>query len=348
MPYESVIGIDLGDQTSHLCILDQEGHVRARREVRTTPAAFLEVLSDHPRTRIVLEAGGQSPWISRLLTNLGHDVIVANARQLGLIHGTNRKNDRLDAERLARLARADVSLLAPIQHRSEQAQRDLAVVRARDELVSVRTALINHVRGVLKAFGVRAPTASAAAFHQRAYPHVPAHLEPALLPLLESLASVTEQIRVLDRRIDQLAQKQYPQTSLLTQVPGVGNLTALAFVLTLEDPSRFRKSRQVGTYLGLTPAQDQSGASNPQRHISKHGDVLLRKLLVQSAHYILGPFGRDSDLRRYGLAIAERGGGIAKKRAMIAVARKLAVLLHHLWSTSEVYEPLQEASAVAA
>lgn len=343
----SVIGIDLGDRSSHFCTLGPDGQVLTRGEVPTTPAAFAEHFSSVPKTRIVLEAGGQSPWASRLLERLGHDVIVANARQLGLIHGTRHKNDRLDAERLARLARVDVTLLAPIQHRNERAQCDLAVVRARDELVRVRTALINHVRGVLKAFGIRMPSASAAAFHRRALLHVPKDLAPALLPLLDSLASISEQIKNLDRRIEELAREQYPETALLTQVPGVGTLIALAFVLTLGDPTRFQTSRQVGTYLGLTPAQDQSGGQNPQRSITKQGDVLMRKLLVQAAHYILGPFGADSDLRRYGLAIAQRGGGIAKKRAMIATARKLAVLLHSLWITGEVYEPLRNHQAAA-
>lgn len=336
-----IVGVDLGDATSNVCVLDADGGVMGRREIPTTPRGITEYFGNQAAARVVLEVGSQSPWVSRQLAALGHDVIVANARQLGLIHGSKRKNDRLDAERLARLARVDVSLLAPIKRRNERLQQDLAVVRARDELVRARTALINHVRGVFKAFGVRAPQASAAAFHKRVLAHVPAALEPAILPLLESLQVVTAQVRALDRRIEALARDAYPETMLLTQVRGVGNLIALAFVLTLADPTRFRTSRQVGTYLGLAPGQDQSGDSNPQRGITKQGDALLRKLLVQAAHYILGPFGADSDLRRYGLAIAERGGGTAKKRAMIAVARKLAVLLHHLWSTGEVYQPLR-------
>ena len=135
----------------------------------------------------------------------------------------------------------------------------------------------------------------------------------------------------------------YPETDLLRQVEGVGALTALAFVLTLENPERFAKSRSVGAYLGLEPAQDQSGDRDPQRHISKEGDEMLRKLLVGSAHYILGPFGSDSDLRRHGEKIASRGGKNAKKRAAVAVARKLSVLLQRLWVTGEVYEPLRNA-----
>jgi transposase len=129
----------------------------------------------------------------------------------------------------------------------------------------------------------------------------------------------------------------------LRQVEGVGPLTALTFVLTLEDPYRFEKSRSVGAYLGLVPASDKSGDRDPQRRISKEGDEMLRKLLVGSAHYILGPFGGDSDLRRHGEKIASRGAKNAKKRAAVAVARKLAVLLHRLWVTGEVYDPLYNA-----
>jgi transposase len=120
----------------------------------------------------------------------------------------------------------------------------------------------------------------------------------------------------------------------LPVVEGVGTLTALTFVLTLEDPYRFEKSRSVGAYLGLVPATDQSGDRDPQKRISKEGDEMLRKLLVGSAHYILGPLGKDSDLRRHGERIASRGGKNAKKRAAVGVARKLSVLLHRLWVTA--------------
>ena len=347
MPGVATIGIDLGDTSSHLCSLNDDGQILAREQIHTTPNAFHEHFNGLPRAQVVLEAGTQSPWVSRLLEQLGHDVIIANARQLALIHSSRRKHDQLDAERLARLVRVDVSLLAPVKHRSERAQLDLTVIRTRDELVKTRTGMINHVRGVLKTFGIKAPTVSTAAFHHKAQAFVPTNLEPALVPVLESLTSVGEQIKQLDRRIEKLAREDYPETRLLMQVKGVGTLIALAFVLTIEDPRRFRRSREVGSYLGLTPALDQSGRSNPQLGITKQGNILLRKLLVQAAQYIVGPFGVDSDLRRYGHAIAERGGGVAKKRALIAVARKLAVLLHHLWVTGEVYEPLHNSKASA-
>lgn len=173
---------------------------------------------------------------------------------------------------------------------------------------------------------------------------MPQELVPALGPLLDTIASLSERIRDYDRTLEGVAEEIYPQTKLLRQVHGVGVLSALAFVLTLEDPSRFAKSREVGAYLGLVPATDQSGKSDPEKRISKHGSKMMRKLLVSSAHYILGPFGEDCDLRRHGERIAASGGKNAKKRAVVAVARKLSVLLHRLWVSAEVYDPLYNAS----
>jgi transposase len=178
-----------------------------------------------------------------------------------------------------------------------------------------------------------------------------AGLREALEPLLREVESLNEGIQEYDRRIAKMAKEEYPETALLKQVKGVGDLIATAYVLTVEDPHRFRKSRDAGCFVGLQPGRRNSGESEPQMRISKEGDEYLRTLLVQGAHYILGPFGEDSDLRRWGLKLSARGGKNAKKRAVVAVARKLAVLLHRLWVSGEVYEPLrnsQKAVTVAA
>ena len=185
------------------------------------------------------------------------------------------------------------------------------------------------------------PKCPALSFHNKAAEHIPEALMPALGPILEQIGALTQRIRDYDRQLETISKERYPETELLRQVEGVGPLTALTFVLTLEDPYRFEKSRSVGAYLGLVPARDQSGDRDPQRRISKEGDELLRRLLVSGAHYILGPFGSDSDLRRHGQKIATRGAKNSKKRAVVAVARKLAVLLHSLWISAEVYEPLR-------
>jgi len=291
--------------------------------------------------RIAIETGTHSPWVSRLLEGCGHEVLVANARKLRLIYSNKRKTDEVDAENLARLARLDPKLLYPLRHRGEGSQAHMALIRSRQALVDCRTQLVNHVRGAVKSFGARLSKCPARSFHKRAQEHIPEALLPALEPLLEQIASLTERIRDYDRKLVAISEEHYPETALLRQVEGIGPLTALCFVLTLEDPYRFEKSRSVGAYLGLVPAMDQSGDRDPQKRISKEGDEMMRKLLVGSAHYILGPFGSDSDLRRHGEKIASRGGKNSKKRAAVAVARKLSVLLHSLWVSGEVYEPLR-------
>jgi transposase len=336
------VGVDLGDRYSYVCFLDTEsGEVLEESRVRTTPEAFQRRFGAERHLHIAIEVGTHSPWVSRLLQECGHEVLVANARRVRLIYGDKRKNDKLDAENLARLARLDPKLLYPLKHRDENSQAHLALIRSREALVGSRTQLINHVRGAVKSFGARLPKCSARSFHKKKVAeHLPKELRPALGPLLETIGQLTERIREYERKLEEIAKEHYPETGILRQVGGVGALTALSFVLILEDPSRFKKSRAVGAYLGLVPGEDRSGESDPQRRICKEGDEMLRRLMVSSAHYILGPFAHHSDLRRHGLKIAERGGKNAKKRAVVAVARKLCVLLHRLWVSGELYEPL--------
>jgi len=334
-------GLDIGDKYSYLCLIDTEsGEVVEEGRLRTNPKAFRRRFASEQPMRIAIEAGTHSPWVSRLLEECGHEVLVANARKLRLIYANKRKTDEMDAENLARLARVDPKLLYPLKHRGQECQAHMAIVRSREALVGTRTQLVNHVRGTVKSFGGRLPKCPARSFHKRASEHIPEALLAALGPILEQIGSLTERIRQYDRQLEAISKEHYPETDLLRRVEGIGPLTALTFVLTLEDPHRFEKSRSVGAYLGLVPATDRSGDSDPQKRISKEGDQMLRKLLVSSAHYILGPFGSDSDLRRHGEKIASRGGKNSKKRAAVAVARKLSVLLHRLWVTGEIYDPL--------
>jgi transposase len=337
------VGLDLGDKYSYLCLIDTDsGEAIEEGRLRTTPEAFKRRFASERPMRIAIEAGTHSPWVSKVLEELGHEVLVANARKLRLIYANKRKTDEIDAENLARLARVDPKLLYPLRHRGEEIRTHMALIRSREALVSIRTQLVNHVRGTVKSFGARLPKCPARSFHKRAQEHVPEALSPALDPILEQIGSLTECIRDYDRKLEAISKERYPETDLLRQVEGIGSLTALTFVLTLEDPHRFERSRSVGAYLGLVPARDQSGDRDPQKRISKEGDEMLRKLLVGSAHYILGPFGSDSDLRRHGEKIAARGGKNSKKRAAVAVARKLSVLLHRLWVTGELYDPLYD------
>src|SRR5687768_11998681 len=335
-------GLDLGDKYSYLCLIDTDsGEVLEEGRLRTTPETFRRRFASEQPMRIAIEAGTHSPWASRVLEECGHEVLVANAHKLRLIYSNKRKTDEIDAENLARLARLDPKLLYPLKHRGEESQAHMALIRSRHALVGCRTQLVNHVRGAVKSFGARLPKCPARSFHKRAAEHIPEALMPALKPILEQIGSLTERIRDYERKLEEISKAHYPETQLLRQVEGRGPLTALTFVLTVEDPYRFEKSRSVGAYLGLVPATDRSGDRDPQKRISKEGDEMLRRLLVSSAHYVLGPFGSDSDLRRHGQKIASRGAKNAKKRAAVAVARKLSVLLHSLWVSGEVYEPLR-------
>ena len=346
--HKVTIGLDLGDRFSHYCILNEAGEIIGEHNLATTPKGIDEVFGRIPRSRTALETGTHSPWVSRQLARLGHEVIVAHARNVRLIGDSSRKDDRFDSWTLARLARIDPGLLGPVQHRSAQAQIHLTVIRARAGLVRARTALVNSARGLTKSYGERLRKCSTQKIREMAK-GLSQELRDALDPLFGEIESLNERIAEYDRRIEQIAKEVYPQVALPKQVKGVGTLIALTYVLTLDDPYRFRRSRDAGCFVGLRPGRRNSGMSQPQLHISKEGDVYLRTMLVQGAHYILGPFGEDSDLRRWGLKLAERGGKNAKKRAVVAVARKLAVLLHKLWVSGEVYEPLRNNhKAVAA
>jgi transposase len=338
------IGMDLGDKTSRYCVLGEQGEIVQEGSVGTTKKALAQKFGALRRCRMAMEVGTHSPWVSRLLKSWGHEVIVANARQVKLISQSSRKDDRLDAQTLARLGRVDPQLLRPIQHRSEEAQTHLMVIRVRAALVEMRSSLVNTARGLAKSVGERLPKSDTDQMGVQRLEGLPTELQQTLRPLLEQIESVTEKIKESDGRIEQIARTNYPETALLKQVSGVGTLIALTFVLTIEDRDRFQKSRDVGCYVGLRPKRSQSGESQPQLRITKEGDVYLRKMLVQGAHYILGYRGPDTDLKRWGLQLAGQSKN-AKKRAIVAVARKLGILLHRLWVTGEVYEPLRNSRA---
>jgi transposase len=335
------VGVDLGDQWSHYCILGLEGETLAEGQLRTTPQDVTEFFEALNAARVVVEVGTHSAWVREVICSCGHEVLVANPRLMEGSKRRKRKNDRIDANKLARLGRVDPQSLHPMQHRSPEVRQDLVMLRARDALVAARTELINATRGLVKSMGARLPKCSSPSFAQKVEAAVPTEIQEALLPLVGLTAALSDCIQGYDEKIERLGREKYGHTALLRQVKGVGPITALAYVLTLENPGRFAKSRDVGPYLGLVPKQEDSGESQPQLGISKAGDTMVRRLLVGSAQYILGPFGPDTDLRRYGLRLCERGGKNAKKRAAVAVARKLAVLLHRLWVTGEVYEPLR-------
>lgn len=339
---QETIGCDLGDRKSEIYILLSEGKGK-RLVVKTRPADW-EAFLKRPQAHVVLEAGTHSGWISRLAKAAGHRVTVANPRRLQLISKSDSKRDRTDAELLARLGRTDPKLLAPVEHRGPQEHAELAVPKARDLVVSVRTRLVNHIRGTVKSSGERLGKCSARSFERQVAGNIPVPLKPAVDPLLRLLAAIDAEMHKLDCEIAEVA-KRHPDVEVVSQIGGVGTLTALVFVLTIARKERFKKSRMVGAYLGLRPRQDQSGDIDKQLGITKAGNPLLRRLLVNCANYIIGPFGPDSDLKSWALKLCARGGKNARRRAKVALARKLAVLMHRLWVTGEVYQPLGYRSA---
>ena len=333
------LGLDLGDRAHHVCALDATGNIIREAALPNTRPALAQLLAEFPRATVALEAGTHSPWISRYLTGLGATVIVANPRKLHAISRSERKCDRRDAQMLARLARVDAALLHPLQHGTAQAQHDLLGLKLRDALVRTRVSLINAVRFTLKSLGHPVRNPSSAAFHKHVLQDIPADCLPVVRPLLTVLAQVTEQIKGMERDLVQRSKRDYPVTQRLQQIAGVGPLTALCFVLKIGDPERFRRGRDVGAYLGLCPRRDQSGGTDKQLRISKCGDGLLRRLLVSAAHYVLGPFGPACALREHGQRLTGTGSAREKKRAVVAVARKLSVLLLSLWKHGTDYEP---------
>jgi transposase len=341
---ELTIGLDLSDRSFQFCELNAKGEIINQGQLKLDPATLRKYLAAQAKARVALETGGQSAWVKQVIEELGHEAVVANARELEAVTGRSHRTDHHDARQLARLARVDRALLNPVELRGSAEQVDLFVIRARAVLVEARTMLINFARGITKTLGHRLPASASHRFVERVREAVPKVLEPALTGLLDVLQEITAQIEDYDAKIEALAVERYPQTRWLKSAPGVGTLTALTFVLTVGEPGRFAHSRDVGPFLGLVPRRRQSGEQDPHLRISKGGDRYLRKLLVQCAHVAMGRFGPDCALRRWALDHA-RQSRTAKKRTVVAVARKLAVLLHRLWSRQEMFQPFPAAVA---
>lgn len=346
---QTVIGIDLGDIKHAICVTDKDGKILKEDTVLNTHDGLEELADLYPNSLVAMETGTHSPWISRFFTAKGAKVLVANARKLRAIYQNDRKSDALDARMLAKLARLDPDLLHPIEHISEEAQRDQLAIKLRDSLVRQRVNIMASVRSTLKSLGIRFRSSCSPCFSQYARHALEEHPEilPAIEPSLDVIDLLTAKIKHYDKAIARRAKEHYPITDKLQQIAGIGPITALCFVLTVENPKRFANPRDVGAFLGLVPRRDQSGQSDKQLPISKAGNRYLRTLLVQAAQYILGHFGPDCDLRRYGMKIAARGGKAAKKRAVIAVARKLSVLMLILWQSQSDYEPLHNLKLAA-
>jgi transposase len=333
-----VIGLDLSDRTAHYAVLGPAGEDwRAEKKIQLNRESLRRYLAEYAGSLLVMEVGAHSRWVQPVIEELGLDVFVAHAASIPGITRSVNKHDRADARQLARLGRADCGLLRRTHHRSDATQSDLLLIRARAALVKSRSSLIVCARGLLKSFGERVSGGSKS-FADLALESIPPHLRSALTGLLEAINSLTEQILAYDKQIEEAATR-YPVVERMRTIPCVGTLTALSFFLTVEDPQRLTRSRLAGCFCGLRPKRSQSGERDPQLGIAKTGDGYLRTLLVQCAHHLLGWSGQDCALRQWGLAVEARGGSGAKKRAIIAVARKLAVLLHRLWTSGQTFIP---------
>lgn len=312
-----VIGIDLGDKKHAICATDRStGDIVDERNITNHRESLRRLSLKFPQALIAMDIGPHSPWTSRFLENLGHEVLVANPRKMRAIFQNDRKCDLYDARMLAKLARLDPSLLYPIKHQSQQAQHDLLQIKLRDSLVRRRVDLISIVRFTLKSLGLalKSPNTNYFAVHTRKMMTGTNDETLALIePTLTVLDTITAQIKTLDREIELLANTRYPETLRLRQITGVGVITALTFVLLVGDIERFAKARDVGACLGLVPKRDQSGNIDKALRISRKGNSYMQCLLVGSAQYILGPFGADCDLRTQGLKLAE-GEARAQKR----------------------------------
>jgi transposase len=343
-----VAGVDIGDKRSYVRLVGLDGELLEEIKIPTRPAAIEKYFRSWPRLRVVLETGGHTNWIRRLIAELGHEVFVADARQLQLISQSYAKNDRNDAYWLAELGRTNTDLLAPVEPRGQQVEQHRSWLQGRETLVGARTKLINSLRGIAKSHGIRFGPCGMTKWAAAVEEQCPAVLQTILKPMARIIAALTQEINELDRRLEKLGKEQYRVTQLLRTVDGVGPLTSLAFVLELNnDVGRVKRSRQMGAVVGCRPKQRDSGESSPELGITKAGNPMLRRLLVQCSQRILGPFGVDSDLRRWGLQLAARGKKRAKRRAVVAAARKLAVLLHAMWRKNEAWKPFPNGEPAA-
>jgi len=328
------VGIDVHVKYSQICEISARGRLLSEDRIPTTEAGLRRRFARRDPARILLEAGGSTAWVRRLLQELGHVVVVVHPRQVKLIAQSTLKTDRIDAEILARLSRFDAALLSPVYQRSEAAQLLRTQLGVRSSLVKTRTRLINMVRGTLRAHGHRMGSCTAESFVARFYQiqDLDPDLAAILDPLLETLHEVSQRLRGIDQELVETTRQDELPLRLQT-VPGVGPIVSLAFIAWMDRPERFADSRDVGACLGLRPQVRESGGRTWRGRITREGDREMRRLLVQAAHAALS-CRQESTLKRWAESLAERSG---RKKATVALARKIAVLLHRLWITGESF-----------
>ena len=351
MEYCTTIGADVSDRTTKICVMTKaeggERRIVVETTCATTKAGFEEALSKFDRSwPVVFETGTHCRWMDRLFKEMGFKTIVGNPGKIPSITKSNTKNDRNDARELARLAIADPAMLHPVFLRDEVYQQMLRFHHARNMLISQRTQTINQIRGFAKSMGHRIECSSTEKFHELSKADWPRELEECAWPLMGVLKTVNLKIKAYDRLIERLAERPEfkPMVERVREVYGVGVIGSTVFVAAIGGrPDRFDHARDVGPYLGMTPKQDQSGDDDKQLHITHAGADIVRATLVECAGVVMMSNAKDTDLKLKGLRIAMHGGGIAKKKAKVAVARALAVTMLALLKDPErEYVPLSE------
>jgi len=339
------IGMDMGDKNHKAVALGGDGRESRREEVANTREAMAAFLGGFPGATLAIETGTHCRWVCALASGMGLKVLVANARKVALITRNSRKSDWNDAAMLADIAYAKPSLLRPVSLRGAADQRLMRLAKGRDALVRCRTAIVNQVRGFCKAEGVRLRACSPEAFPSLRG-DIPEEAADVSAHLLATIKFLNGKIKRYDRILEKaLGRLRGEDADIVTQIPGVGTVTAAVFLAAIGDAGSFGgDARAAGPFLGLVPKSGQSGDKDPQLRISKEGNSLARRTLVNSASHIMGPFGKDSDLRRHGMRIAARGGKNAKKRARVAVARRLAVTMLAMLRDRSDYRPIAEGS----
>ena len=334
------IGIDLHLKTSYVCFLNDAGEKTCEMTIPTTKSALKRHFETLEPARIIIEAGSYSLWVNRLLSSFDHKVIVANPRKVRLIAESTLKNDRVDAEVLARLGRSDPHFLCPITPRGPESQLTRGYLKVRAALVKTRTLEINSVRGLLRSWGFSFSAGYPAKFCERVLQsNLPSELLDMVTPLIESILAVQAQIANCEQELKRRA-NAIPTVRNLMSMPGIGPIISLAFFASIDQPERFPKSRQIGSYLGFRPSLRESGGKRRMGPISKEGDQELRALLVQGA-YSLMRSQKESALKEWATKLGER---IGRKKAIVALARKMGVILHHLWITGQPFQPFPQAS----
>lgn len=350
MEYCTTIGVDVSDRTSKICVMAKDGVARrivVETTCATTRAGFGEAFAKFDRSwPVVFETGTHCRWMDSHLRSLGFKTFVANPAKVKLITGSNCKSDRGDARKLARLALADVGLLNPVRLRGERHQQMLRFHEARQLLMGQRTALINQIRNFAKSSGFRLPDCSTERFHDLDRSSWTAEFEQTVWPMMDMVKAVNMKLAAYDSMIGRLAEEPEfkAQVERAMEVYGVGVVGSTALVAAIGgDVSRFGRARDVAPYLGLVPKRSQSGESDPQLGMTKAGNGLVRKVLVECANVVMKANSRDTDLKLKGLRISTRGGGISRKKAKVAVARGLAVLMVALLKDpAREYVPLSE------